>query len=92
MYLKELKAYKIPQAKASDAQGQVQTFKVPQSPKTPADTEDMARSLKDYDTQVVEVEMRSTSAGAGAGMPAKDEEWLEMDEDEEIDTPPKASH
>lgn len=91
MYLKELKAYKVPPAKSSDAQGQVQTFKIPSPPKAPSDTSEMAESLKAYDTQPVEVEMQSTSSGPGATLPSKDEEWLELDEDEPAESG-KASH
>lgn len=55
MYLKELRAYKIPPQKASDAEGQVQTFKPPPVPKSPEES-NLANEMKEYEDQVVEIE------------------------------------
>lgn len=58
--MKELKAYKPPQQKASDADGHVQKFSPPAAPKSPEET-NLASDLKAYDDQVVEVEGQSSS-------------------------------
>ncbi|KEF52398.1 F-type H+-transporting ATPase subunit H [Exophiala aquamarina CBS 119918] len=60
LYLKELKAYKPPQQKASDAEGHVQKFSPPAAPKSPEEN-NLASDLKAYDDQIVEVEGQSSS-------------------------------
>eukprot|EP01099_Mayorella_cantabrigiensis_P006371 TRINITY_DN5286_c0_g1_i1.p1 TRINITY_DN5286_c0_g1~~TRINITY_DN5286_c0_g1_i1.p1 ORF type:complete len:139 (+),score=24.13 TRINITY_DN5286_c0_g1_i1:49-417(+) len=60
LYLKELKAYKPPPTKASDAEGQVQKFSPPAAPKSPEET-NLASELKAYDDSEVEVEGQSSS-------------------------------
>jgi len=60
LYLKELKAYKPPPQKASDAEGHVQKFSPPAAPKSPEET-NLAGDLKAYGDQVVEVEGQSSS-------------------------------
>lgn len=60
LYLKELKAYKPPQQKASDSEGHVQKFSPPAAPKSPEET-NLASDLKAYDDSVVEVEGQSAS-------------------------------
>lgn len=80
LYLKELKAYKPAAVKDSDAQGQVQTFSVPQTPKSPEET-DLAASLKEYESMAVEVEGQDAAVAAG-GQPAQ-HDWLMIEEDEE---------
>lgn len=55
MYLKELKAYKIPQPKPSDAEGSVAKFNPPAAPKSPEES-NLANEMKEYEDQVVEVE------------------------------------
>ncbi|KZL70153.1 ATP synthase complex subunit H [Colletotrichum tofieldiae] len=81
LYLKELKAYKPTPVKDSDAQGQVQTFSLPQTPKSPEET-DLAASLKEYESMAVEVEGQDASAVAANGEPVK-HDWLMIEEDEE---------
>ncbi|KZL79600.1 atp synthase complex subunit h [Colletotrichum incanum] len=81
LYLKELKAYKPTPVKDSDAQGQVQTFSLPQTPKSPEET-DLAASLKEYENMAVEVEGQDASAVAANGEPVK-HDWLMIEEDEE---------
>ncbi|GJC80070.1 hypothetical protein ColLi_02908 [Colletotrichum liriopes] len=71
LYLKELKAYKPTPVKDSDAQGQVQTFSLPQTP-----------NLKEYESMAVEVEGQDASAVAANGEPVK-HDWLMIEEDEE---------
>jgi len=55
MYLKELRAYKPPPTKASDAEGHVQKFSPPSPPKSPEEG-DLASDMKAYEDQVVEIE------------------------------------
>lgn len=60
LYLKELKSYKPPPTKASDAEGHVQKFSPPAPPKSPEET-NLASELKAYDESEVEVEGQSSS-------------------------------
>ena len=55
MYLKELRAYKIPPPKPSDAEGHVQKFNPPPPPKSPEEV-NLASEMKAYEDQLVEVE------------------------------------
>ncbi|EXJ57622.1 F-type H+-transporting ATPase subunit H [Cladophialophora yegresii CBS 114405] len=55
LYLKELRAYKPPPQKASDAEGQVQKFTPPAAPKSPEET-NLASEMKEYEEQSVEIE------------------------------------
>ncbi|KAH4038751.1 hypothetical protein HBI56_108470 [Parastagonospora nodorum] len=76
LYLRELKAYKVPQVKASDAEGSVQKFSIPPTPTSPEES-DIASELKSYETQQVEVE--GASSEEGAALPAED--WFEEEEE-----------
>lgn len=81
LYLKELKAYKVPAVKDSDAEGQVQTFTLPKTPKSPEEA-DLASSLQEYENMAVEIEGQDasqTQQGAQATLP----DWLEAEEEEE---------
>ncbi|KAF1947791.1 hypothetical protein EJ02DRAFT_449269 [Clathrospora elynae] len=80
LYLRELKNYKVPQVKASDAESHVQKFSVPKAPASPEET-DIANELKAYETQSVDVE--GASSEDGTVLPAED--WFE-EEDESITT------
>lgn len=55
MYLKNLKEYKVPAAKASDAEGHVQKFNPPAAPKSPEES-NLASEMKAYEDSAVEVE------------------------------------
>lgn len=77
MYLKELKAYKVPQPKAADAEGHVQKFAIPKAPASPEET-DIANELKAYETQQVELEGATTEGGAAP----VEEDWFEEEEEE----------
>ena len=77
MYLRELKNYKPPQVKASDAEGHVQKFAIPKAPASPEET-DIANELKSYETQQVELEGASTEPGAAP----VEEDWFEEEEEE----------
>lgn len=78
MYLRELKSYKPPQIKASDAEGQVHKFSMPKLPASPEES-DLAQDLKAYESQTVEIEGQSDS-----GQPeGKEEDWFEMEEEED---------
>ncbi|KAM7224297.1 ATP synthase subunit H, mitochondrial [Rhypophila decipiens] len=80
LYLKELKAYKPAPIKDSDAAGQVATFNLPKTPKSPEET-DLASSLKEYESMAVEVEGQ---AAADAGQPAAVvEDWLVEEEEDD---------
>ncbi|KAG9548627.1 hypothetical protein KCU61_g4684, partial [Aureobasidium melanogenum] len=74
LYLRELKAYKPPTVKASDSEGQVQKFSLPQAPASPEEA-DIASQLSAYESQEVEVEGQSTEAG---GAPVED--WFDESE------------
>ena len=78
LYLKELKAYKAPAIKESDAEGQVQTFSAPKAPQSPEET-DLAGSLKEYENMAVDIEGQDASATAN---PAQLPDWLETEENE----------
>jgi F-type H+-transporting ATPase subunit h len=83
LYLTELKVYKAPPVKDSDAQGQVATFSVPKTPKSPEEA-DLASSLKEYESMAVEVEGQEAATGADASTTqAAVEDWLVDEEDEE---------
>ncbi|KAM0593041.1 hypothetical protein ACHAPN_006525 [Verticillium nonalfalfae] len=84
LYLKELKAYKTPVVKESDAQGQVQTFNLPKTPASPEEA-DLASSLQEYESMAVEVEGQEVADAATPA--AKQSSWL-VDEDE----PAAAAH
>ncbi|KAI1415581.1 ATP synthase complex subunit H-domain-containing protein [Hypoxylon sp. FL1857] len=81
LYLKELKAYKPTPIKESDSVGQVQTFNVPKTPKSPEEA-DLASSLKEYESMAVEVEGNEGATSANS-TPAVIEDWLVEEEDEE---------
>lgn len=85
LYLKELKNYKAPTVKASDAEGHVQKFSIPKPPPSPEES-DIANDLKAYDTQTVELE--GTGSATEGGAPAVEEDWFEEEEDEA----PAAAH
>ncbi|KAF2033694.1 hypothetical protein EK21DRAFT_98098 [Setomelanomma holmii] len=76
LYLRELKAYKVPAVKANDAEGSVQKFTLPPTPTSPEES-DIASELKTYETQSVEVE--GASSEDGTALP--EEDWFE-EEDE----------
>jgi F-type H+-transporting ATPase subunit h len=80
LYLKELKAYKAPAVKESDATEHVQAFAVPKTPQSPEEA-DLASSLKEYESMAVEVEGQE---GADAAKPAAAiEDWLVEEEEDD---------
>ncbi|RSL66187.1 hypothetical protein CEP53_003423 [Fusarium sp. AF-6] len=81
LYLKELKAYKIPAVKETDSEGQVQTFSAPKTPSSPEET-DLAGSLKEYESMAVEIEGQDTSAQTASGTPEV-ADWLEAEEEDD---------
>lgn len=78
MYLKELKTYKAPPVKASDAEGHVLKFNLPKAPPSPEEA-DIASELKAYESQVPEVEGQSGETGEA---PAE-QDWFEEPVEEE---------
>ncbi|KAF4983507.1 hypothetical protein FZEAL_1094 [Fusarium zealandicum] len=81
LYLKELKAYKTPVVKESDADGNVQIFDLPKTPTSPEET-DLASNLKEYESMAVEIEGQDTTAQT-AGVPEV-ADWLEAEEEDEV--------
>ena len=77
LYLKELRAYKPPQVKASDAEGHVSVFTAPKPPQSPEES-NIANDLKAYEDQTVEVEGQAASGEPAA----QEEDWFEEEEDE----------
>ena len=82
LYLKELKSYKTPAVKESDADGQVQAFAMPNTPTSPEET-DLAGSLKEYESMAVEIEGQDASAASAQGGAAALPDWLEAEEEDE---------
>lgn len=78
LYLKELKAYKSPPVKPSDAEGHVQKFSMPKTPASPEEA-DIASDLKAYEDQVPEVEGQSAAGESSAA----EHDWFEEPEDDE---------
>lgn len=78
MYLKELKAYKAPPTKASDAEGQVLKFHMPAPPSSPEEA-DISSSLAEYEKQIPEVEGQAGSTGASD----VESDWFEEPEEDE---------
>ncbi|KAM0463857.1 hypothetical protein ACHAO4_000581 [Trichoderma viride] len=81
LYLKELKAYKIPTVKETDSEGQVQVFAMPKTPASPEEA-NLADSLKTYESMAVEIEGQDASAQSATGV-AQLPDWLEAEEEEE---------
>ncbi|PVI06228.1 hypothetical protein DM02DRAFT_583287 [Periconia macrospinosa] len=77
LYLKELKAYKPPPVKATDAEGHVQKFTIPKPPPSPEES-DLANDLKTYETQQVELE---GSASTEEGAAPVEEDWFVEEEE-----------
>ncbi|KOS16834.1 ATP synthase subunit H [Escovopsis weberi] len=82
LYLKELKVYKFPPTKDSDAQGQVQVFAMPKTPTSPEEA-NLAESLKAYKTMAVEIEGQDVSAQSSSAAAAELPDWLEAEEEDE---------
>lgn len=80
LYLKELKAYKMPVVKESDADGHVQAFVMPKTPVSPEES-DIASNLKEYENMAVEIEGQSANQSEGGAAVLPD--WLEAEEDDE---------
>ncbi|KAH8808157.1 ATP synthase H chain mitochondrial precursor [Xylogone sp. PMI_703] len=78
LYLRELKAYKAPAVKPTDAEGHVQVFTPPKTPKSPEET-DIASELQAYEASAVEVEGQPE---AGAAVEAE-HDWFEEEPEEE---------
>ncbi|KAL8945020.1 MAG: hypothetical protein Q9216_000004 [Gyalolechia sp. 2 TL-2023] len=78
LYLKEIRNYKAPPLKASDSEGHVQKFSMPRPPQSPEDG-DIARDLKDYEEQQVELEGQAAAGEGGA----PEENWFEDEPDDE---------
>jgi F-type H+-transporting ATPase subunit h len=78
LYLRELKSYKPPPLKASDAEEHVLKFSAPKPPSPPEET-DIANELKAYEAQPVELEGQAGSEGGAAPI---NEDWFEEEPEE----------
>ncbi|KAL9598378.1 MAG: hypothetical protein Q9219_004540 [cf. Caloplaca sp. 3 TL-2023] len=78
LYLKEIRNYRAPALKASDAEGHVQRFSAPKPPQSP-DEGDIAQELKDYENQQVELEGQATTGEVGSS----EGDWFEDEHDDE---------
>ncbi|EXJ80629.1 F-type H+-transporting ATPase subunit H [Capronia epimyces CBS 606.96] len=78
LYLKELRAYKPPPQKASDAEGHVQKFTPPPPPKSPEET-NLASEMKEYEEQAVEIE----GQGAAGETQAEEDFFEDIEEDDD---------
>jgi F-type H+-transporting ATPase subunit h len=76
MYLRELQSYKPTPIKATDSEGNVQKFSIPSAPATPEEA-NLANELKDYESQVPEIE-----GAAASGEAVAVEDWFEEPEEE----------
>lgn len=81
LYIKELRAFKPTPLKANDSDGHVQQFSLPKARASPEESSDIAKDLKSYDSQLVEVEGQEVAGGEGAR--ATEEDWFEDDEESE---------
>ena len=61
MYLKELRNYKPSSPKLGDNEGQIQKFAIPKAPSSPEEG-DIARDIKTYESQGVEMESTEMDA------------------------------
>ena len=77
LYLRELKAYKVPAVKPSDSEGHVQKFSAPAPPKSPEET-DIANELKAYEASTVDIEGQAEGSVA-----EKEVDWFEEEPEEE---------
>lgn len=77
LYVKELKAYKVPATKAGDADAHVQKFNAPAPPKSPEEA-DIANELKSYEASTVDIEGQ-----AEGGAAEKEVDWFEEEPEEE---------
>ncbi len=81
MYLKELRAYKPPPVKPSDAEGHVQKFSPPAAPKSPEES-NLASEMKEYEDQVVEVEGQAAAGETQSSDEDYFEDLKQFDEEE----------
>ena len=81
MYLKELRAYKPPAVKPSDAEGHVQKFSPPAAPKSPEES-NLAGEMKEYEDQVVEVEGQAAAGETQSSEEDYFEDLKQFDEEE----------
>ncbi|TVY36927.1 ATP synthase subunit, mitochondrial [Lachnellula subtilissima] len=78
LYVRELKAYKVPAVKATDAEGNVQKFAAPAAPKSPEEA-DIANELKSYEASAVEIEGQAEGGAAAS----QEFDWFEEEPEEE---------
>jgi F-type H+-transporting ATPase subunit h len=82
LYLRELKGYKSPAVKPSDAEGHVQKWVAPKAPQSPEES-DIASELKSYESSAVDVEGQAEAGAGGAAGAAEEQDWFEEEPEEE---------
>ena len=87
MYLAELRRYRPPPVKPSDAEGHVLKFAAPKAPRSPEEG-NIANDLKAYEEQQVEVEGQE-GQGQTAVTP---HDWFEEDEEDDGDKVTPSGH
>ncbi|KAI5280324.1 hypothetical protein KEM54_003746, partial [Ascosphaera aggregata] len=78
LYIREIRAYKAPQVKASDADAHVHKFNIPPPPPSPEEA-NLASELTEYKSQTVEVEGQAASSEIAP----VEHDWFEDDWEEE---------
>lgn len=78
LYVKELRAFKPTPLNPNDSEGHVQQFSLPKARASPEES-DIAKDLKSYDSQVVEVEGQEV----GGRATSTEEDWFEDDDESE---------
>lgn len=79
LYIRELKGYKTPVVKPSDAEGHVQKWAAPKAPQSPEEA-DIASELKSYEASAVDIEGQAEGGAAGT---AEEHDWFEEEPEEE---------
>ncbi|KAI6246129.1 hypothetical protein HI914_05628 [Erysiphe necator] len=80
MYIRELRAYKVPSVKPSDSEGQVQKFSPPLPAISPEEA-NLMNELKAYEASSVEIEGQ-VEAGSSRG----EDDWFESEPEDDENT------
>jgi F-type H+-transporting ATPase subunit h len=79
LYLREVRAYKQPAIKATDAEGHVQKFNMPKAPSSPEERS-LSDQMQEYESSTVEIEGQ---AAAGETPPTEEDYFEDLKEIEE---------
>ena len=85
LYLKELRAYKPPPVKPSDADAHVQKFNPPKLPKSPEES-GLSSQMQEYESAAVEIE------GQAPEGEVQESENDYFEDVKQVDQEPKAGH